>query len=385
MVKVLLLAPRYPFPPERGDQRRALHLAEELAKRVEVTLVCFGNGQAKRTVGGARLVTVPRSRLATAWANACRPDPRLPLQTRLYLDQGMVAAVAGELDRGGYDVMHVITARMAPYLSAPFRDVHRHFDLIDALSVNMAARAAAEHGPKRTLFRVESALLRRYEAAMVAAADSSSLVAGADQQVAPGLERAVVIPMGVDLDRFPFAPPVDRPPTVLFFGNLGYFHNVEPARFLAHEVIPLVRRELPDARLRITGARPTKVVLALAGLPGVDVAGPVDDMVAELHLAAVAALPIFTGSGIKMKVLESFAAGTPVVTNARGVDGVVGAEAARHYLAGESAADLAAACVTLLRDHERALALAAAGRALIEARYTWAAQIERLLALYRTA
>lgn len=384
-MKVLLLAPRYPYPPERGDQRRALHLAEELAKQVEVTLLCFGKAQAKNSVGGARLVTVPRSALATARANASRPSPWLPLQTRLYLDQAMVATVARELDRGGYDVVHAITARMAPYLPAASRGVHRHFDLIDALSVNMATRAAAERGPKRALFRVESALLRRYEAAMVAAADSSSLVAGADRQAAAGLDRAVVIPMGVDLERFRFAAPVDRPATLLFFGNLGYFHNVEPARFLAHEVIPLVRRELPDARLRIAGARPAKVVLALADLPGVEVAGPVNDMAAELHQAAAAVLPIFTGSGIKMKVLESFAAGTPVVTNALGVDGVAGADPGTHYLAGESAAALAAACVALLRDQARALALAAAGRALIEAQYTWAAQVDRLLVLYGTA
>jgi glycosyltransferase involved in cell wall biosynthesis len=292
--------------------------------------------------------------------------------------------VRRELEQGGYDVVHAITARMALYLPPASPAVHRHFDLIDALSVNMATRAAAEHGPKRALFRVESALLRRFEAAMVAAADSSSLVAGADRDAAPGLERAVVIPMGVDLDRFRFSPPVNRPPTLLFFGNLGYFHNVEPARFLAHEVIPLVLRELPDARLRIAGARPTKAVLALADLPGVDVAGPVDDMVAELHQAAVAILPIFTGSGIKMKVLESFAAGTPVVTNRRGVDGVAGAEAGTHYLAAESASDLAAAAVTLLRDHDSATSLAMAGRALIESLYTWAAQIERLLALFGT-
>lgn len=381
-MKVLLLAPRYPVPPQRGDQRRALHLAEELAKRVEVTLLCFGKAQGKRTLGGARLVTVARSPMATVRANARHLKPGLPLQTRLYLDQAMVAAVARELDGGGYDVVHAITARMAPYLQTGSRGVHRHLDLIDALSVNMATRAAAEHGPKRALFQLESALLRRYEAAMVSAADSSSLVAGADQRAAPGLDRAVVIPMGVDLDRFPFAAPVERSPTLLFFGNLGYFHNVEPARFLAHEVIPLVRRELPDARLRIAGARPAKGVLALADLPGVDVVGPVDDMLAELHRAGLAVLPIFTGSGIKMKVLESFTAGTPVVSNARGVDGVAGAKAGTHYLAGESAADLANACVTLLQAPERALALATAGRALIETRYTWAAQVERLLALY---
>jgi glycosyltransferase involved in cell wall biosynthesis len=84
-------------------------------------------------------------------------------------------------------------------------------------------------------------------------------------------------------------------------------------------------------------------------------------------------------------VLESFAAGTPVVTNRRGVDGVAGAEAGTHYLAGESATDLAASSVTLLLDRERVMTLAMAARALIESRYTWAAQIDRLLALYRAS
>ena len=381
-MKILFLAPRYPFPAERGDQRRVLHLVEELGQRAIVTLVCFGEGAL--AVDGVTVIGLHRSTLGTVRANLVHPALGLPLQVRLYLDHGMARAVASELEAEPYDVVHATTARLAPYLPDPSSGVHRHLDLIDALSVNMATRAARERGLNGAVFRVESALLRAYESAAVAASDSASLVSEADRAAAPGLEHAVVIPNGVDVDRFPFRPPVDRPSVLLFFGNLGYFHNVEPARFVAREVIARVRGEVPDARLRIVGARPSKAVLELDGLPGVDVVGPVPDIAAELHAAAVAVVPMFTGSGIKNKVLESFSSGTPVVTNAQGIQGVEGAEDRVHFRQAEGAAGLAAACVEALLDAPQSERLAAAARMLVERRYTWAAQAERLLELYRS-
>ncbi|MGH3994448.1 MAG: glycosyltransferase family 4 protein, partial [Pseudonocardiaceae bacterium] len=119
--------------------------------------------------------------------------------------------------------------------------------------------------------------------------------------------------------RFPFRVPPDEPGPLLFFGNLGYFHNVEPACFGAREVLPRVRRELSHTQLRIAGARPAGAVSELDRLPGVDVVGPVDDMACELHRAGVALLPMFSGSGVKNKVLEAFCSGTPVVTNGAGI------------------------------------------------------------------
>jgi polysaccharide biosynthesis protein PslH len=198
----------------------------------------------------------------------------------------------------------------------------------------------------------------------------------------PGLERAAVIPNGVDVDAFPFAPARDRPPLLVFFGNLGYFHNVEPARFLAERVLPLVRERVPEARLRLVGARPAAAVQRLAELEGVELAADVPDMAAELDRAAVAVLPSFSGSGIKNKILEAFCAGLPVVSNRLGVGGVEGALAGEHYLAAEGEAELAAAVTRVLGDADLSGRLAATAHELILARYTWERQAERLLALY---
>jgi glycosyltransferase involved in cell wall biosynthesis len=380
-VRILFLAPRYPMPVLRGDQRRVLDLLRVLRTRAEVTLLSFGGpGDEPLPFDGVRVRTIRASAAGRAVANLTHPDPRLPLQVRLFLDRAMARACAEEL-AAKPDVVHVTLARMGPYL--PGRGAwHRHLDLVDSLALNMRTRALASRGPQRVAFAAEARLMEAYEARLVAACESSSLVAEADRIGARGLASAAVIPNGVDLDAFPFEAPRERPDVLLFFGNLGYFHNVEPARRLATEVLPLVRREVPGAVLRLAGARPAAPVRALADVPGVELAGPVDRMSDALRGAAVAAIPMYSGSGMKNKVLESYAAGLPVVTNAAGISGIDGARAGVDHALGESPAELAAACVRLLRDPVARVAQATAARALIEDRYSWARQADRLLALY---
>jgi glycosyltransferase involved in cell wall biosynthesis len=378
-VRILFLAPRLPDEVQRGDQRRVLHLVEELSDRADVTLIAFGDG--RLTIPGVRVVGVPRRSPALVAGNLRAPDPRLPLQTRLFLSAAMSRSVADEIRRDPPDVVHATLARMASYLPPP-GPWHRHLDLVDALSLNMASRARASRGMARVAFDVEARLMRRYEAACAAGCESTSLVSEADRRRAPGLEAAAVVPNGVDVARFAFAEPLGRPPTLIFFGNLGYFHNVEPARYVAQEVLPRLRRWVPGATLRLAGARPAAAVLRLAALDGVQVVGAVADMAAELHGAAVAIVPMFTGSGMKNKVLEAFSAGTPVVTNAAGIEGVEGAHAGRHHLEGETADALAERCAELLSNPRRCAELAREARLLVEREYTWAAQAERLLALY---
>jgi glycosyltransferase involved in cell wall biosynthesis len=91
---------------------------------------------------------------------------------------------------------------------------------------------------------------------------------------------------------------------------------------------------------------------------------------------------MFSGSGMKNKVLEAFCSGTPVVTNAAGIEGVSGAAPGRHHLQAEGADDLAAACVRLLRDRTGRIELARAGLELVERDFSWARSADALLGLY---
>lgn len=381
--RILLLSPRQLFPPTRGDQLRAFQLARALARRAEVAVLHFGP-EAVMPIDSVRQHAVRRGALTTIAANLTATDPRLPLQTRLYLDRRMHAAVHAELASFRPDVLHVTLARLAPYARRLPAGVHAHVDFVDALSLNMASRAGNSSFPSSTLFALEARLMARYEARVAVAADTTSVVSERDRLASPGLASAEVIPNGVAVDELSYSEPVEREPVVLFFGNLGYFHNVGPARMAALEVLPRLRAIAPEASLRIAGARPAAAIAELADAQAVEIAANVPDMLAELHRAAVALIPSSSGSGMKNKVLEAFAAGTAVVTNGAGIDGVVGAEPGVHYLEAEDADALAAACALLLGSPDERVRIAAAARALVEQDYSWDQRAETLLELYQT-
>jgi len=333
-------------------------------------------------IEGVRERSVPHNLLPSIVANLATPDPLLPMQARLYLSRAMRAAVRDEIASNRPDVVHVTLARLAPYMSGLPPEVHVHVDFVDALSLNMLTRARGSRFPASAAFALEARLMARYEGRVAARADSASVVSERDRLSSPGLASAAVIPNGVDLEELTFMAPAERAPVVLFFGNLGYFHNIEPARQAALEILPRLRRHAPDVSLRIAGARPAPSVMELAGRDGVEVAPDVPSMLAELHRAAVAILPSSSGSGIKNKVLEAFAAGTPVVTNPAGIDGVVGAEPGVHYLEADGPDALAEACAALLENADERVRLAAAARKLVEEDYSWDSRAEALLELY---
>lgn len=376
--RILFVAPRYPYPPWRGDQVRSFHLVKALAARAQVRVVAFGQGE-PLPVPGVEVRAV-RSRPTGRLAANLRARPTIPAQVRLFLDTGMARAIADQIDSWKPDVLHITLARMAPYMP-PTARFHRHLDFTDSLALNMRTRAAAHRGPARAAFSLESRLMLAYEARMAAVADTCSVVSETDRNM-HGLGRATVIPNGADLETFPFVSPGERAPVLVFFGNLGYFHNVEPAKFLAEHVLPLVRESVPEAVLRLVGARPAAAVRKLAELDGVELAADVPDMAAELQRAALAVLPSFSGSGIKNKVLEAFCSGLPVVANRLGIQGVDAAVGGEHYLPAENAEEMAAAVVEMLADAALRSRLAGAAHSLVLERYTWERQAERLLALY---
>jgi glycosyltransferase involved in cell wall biosynthesis len=378
-LRVLVLSPRHPAPAWRGDQVRVLNLVRALTRYAEVRMLSFGPAGAEPIDGVDARALAPTVR-GRALANLRRPSPLLPGQVRMFLDQGMASAVAEQIEGWRPDVVHATLSRMASYL--PAADVaHRHLDLVDSLYLNMRERARSSAPPGRALFSFEAALMRRYERSVAASADSASAVSEADA-LAAGLAPGAVIPNGVDLDRFAFSDPGERPPVMIFFGNLGYFHNIEPARFLVSQVLPRVRRRIPEAELRIAGARPAASLRRAVQAGGAELIDSPADLIAELRRASVAVLPMFSGSGIKNKVLEAFAVGLPVVANSVGVEGIVGARPGEHYLLGTDADAIAAAAAELLADPAARSRLAVASRALVEAAYTWDSQASRLLEMY---
>lgn len=390
---ILFLSPRYPLPLDRGDNRRVFHLATALAAYADVTLACLGTGPPFANIpirvlpvgkrGGSHRFHGP-DLPHVLLANLLAATDRLPLQVRCHLDRRMFRLVKEHcVGRDAPDVIHATYSPMAPYLLADCKDSHRHLDFVDPLSVSLATQARATHSrARRKIIQREARMFDVFEAAVARSVDSSSVVSGADRRVVPALRSAAVIPNGVDAGRFPFQSPADRENALLFFGRLNYLPNVEAARWIASNTLPIIRKSVGDAELRLAGAAPVDQVTALRRIPGVALVGQVKDMVPEIHAAAVAVLPMFSGAGLKNKVLEAFACGTPVVTNRAGIEAVDGAIPGVHYFLAESAREVAEACIELLGDPDRRCTLAREAHRLVVNEYSWDKQAQRLLAHY---
>jgi glycosyltransferase involved in cell wall biosynthesis len=169
-----------------------------------------------------------------------------------------------------------------------------------------------------------------------------------------------------------------RPPTLLFVAAYDQEPNLDAAEWAATEILPLVRAQVPDARLQLVG-RSAEQLGALSDRPGVEVVGPVAETAPHLAAADVLVVPIRYGGGTRLKVLEAFAHGVPVVSTTLGCEGL--GASAEHLLVADDPAAFAAACVQVLRDPAPARERAVAARARYEAHFETGVAVARARAI----
>jgi len=383
-VKILCLTSRLPWPLNRGDRLRAFHVLETLAEDHELTLLSFVENSEQRALlthlkpfcRELRIVEKSRAMsMLTAAANCWR---RLPLQTLYYRSGEMRRLVAMTLAEASFDAAYIHLFRMAPYLGrgdVPYRIV----DLTDVISREVDRSLRYRSGASRLVYSIERRRIERWEEMLAAEGDEIWLISPAERTAlldrCPGA-NVQVVPNGVDCDAFCPLEGEEDPLRIVFTGHMSVFHNVDAAAHLADSVLPLVRRDFPNLRLRIVGACPSRKVQILHRPPAVTVSGFVPDLNLELNRGAVFVAPLRFSGGMQNKVLEAMASARPVVTTpavARGLD----AEAGRHLLVAESTEEFAGHITGLLTDTGRRRTLGAAARRFVQDRFNWRFVAER--------
>lgn len=388
-MKILFVAPRPPFPLLQGDRVRAYHLLRQLSRRHEVTLVTPAphrrDPSAEERIAEIcrRWVSVRTPVMAWASSLARLTVSPLPLQTA-YATPALQREVQTRLERDSFDLLHVSLARMGPAASRSHGGVPMVLDFVDALSLNMRRRAERERGPLRLALLIEAGRMRRYELALAASFDRTTISSPLDAEWIGAGERLQVVPNGVDLASFPYRESDREARLIVFTGRIGYFPNQDAALFFATEVFPLIQRRVPDARFVIVGADAPPRIRRLARIPGVEVTGTVPRVQDYLERAAVAVAPLRSGTGLQFKALEAMASGAPLVATPTVLAGLA-AEQGAHVLVGQGPEQLAEHVALLLREPERRRRLARSARRLVEERYTWERAVELLEESYRLA
>ena len=199
---------------------------------------------------------------------------------------------------------------------------------------------------------------------------------------APGV-RVEAIPVGapfVELGRRARWPE----PTLLVVGSFDREANAEGAKTFLEQGWPRVRSKMPLARLRIVGRGIAPPLAALALAAGAEPVGFVPDLEPELARAWGMVVPLWYGSGMRVKTVEAMAAGLPVACTPLGAEGL-GLEAGRHYVEARTAAELGTAALALLGEPERAAARAAAAHEALRPTHALERRARRIVQLCEEA
>jgi glycosyltransferase involved in cell wall biosynthesis len=163
---------------------------------------------------------------------------------------------------------------------------------------------------------------------------------------------------------------------------MNYRANVEAVTLFVRNVWPLVRREFQDWRLTVVGSDPTPAVLALSDETNVEVTGTVPDVRPFYREALAAIVPLYTGGGTRLKILEAMAAGVPVVSSSLGAEGLA-VSPGENILIADKDEEWLPHLSALSSQDALWRRLAANGRNLVSSRYDWALPGQLLLQTYR--
>jgi glycosyltransferase involved in cell wall biosynthesis len=385
-MRILFLSRWYPYPPIHGSKLRIYHLLTGLAQKHEITLLSFFE-ESDVPVNTKALETICREVHVVPWKpfNPGSLRARLgfsSLTPRSVIDTfsvDMKQCIAQILSAEDYDMVVASQIYMAVYgqyfhrLPAIFEEVesgwlYEHF-------------AQAQSPWRRLRHGLTWAKHSRFLAALVKNFKLCTVVSDREYQI---LSRAVngyqsieVVPNCVELKNYLDIQESPQPDRLIFTGSISFMPNYEAMVWFLGEVYPHVQAQVPEVKLTITGD-PARRHLPPA--KNVTQTGFVNDVRPLIARAWGSLVPIHSGGGTRLKILEAMALGTPVVATSKGAEGL-DVQPGQHLLIGDTPESYAREVVRLLKEPELRQYLVNNAAQLIREKYDWAVVMPRFLEL----
>lgn len=400
-MRVLQLCPRMPWPPHDGGRVAMLQITRGLAAAgvdVEVLSLDPAKHHADPEAARRALAPVPLDAVAvdtSASLRAALAARRLgvPWLVARFWSPAFAARLDERLRARAVDVVHLESPFLLPYLPL-VRAASRAPVALRAQNVEFRIweqlAAGEPRALRRRLLERLAASLRDWEVARLDDCDALVPISAEDaaELAALGARRpSYVLPCGVDLDAWPAvaegsaAAAVD-PWSLYFVGSMLYRPNREAVEWIVDRLWPLLAAREPRLTLTVAGSDFPPALRARLAAAGIATAADVADLRAFAAPFGAMIAPLFSGSGMRIKLLEAMALGKPVIATtlgARGIEVTPGEEA----LLADDAEGFADAVVRCARDRDLARRLGTAARRLIEERYDARRLGEGLAGFYR--
>ena len=375
-MKIFVLLPRIPYPLEKGDKLRAFNQIKQLAKHNEIVLCALNDNSQVSEQDAFRalqpycqsinFIKISKPQIVLGLVRAFFKG--LPMQCGYFYNRKAAKKINALIEKHKPDMLFGQLLRVAEYIRK--KDIPKTIDYQDVFSYGMKRRADIASPITRPIFSMEYKRLKRYEAAIFDDFDVKTIISEPDRELIPHPKKneILIIPNGVDHE---FFAPQEREKKydIVFTGNMSYAPNVNAVEYLANEILPIVWKQIPNAKMYVAGATPDPKVKK-AACDNIVISGWLDDIRDAYAQSRIFIAPMRIGTGLQNKLLEAMSMGLPAITTPL-ANGSLGAENGKEILVGSNAEELAQHIITLLTDNDKAKQIAQAGFDFTNRVYDW--------------
>jgi glycosyltransferase involved in cell wall biosynthesis len=393
-MKILMIAPYAPYPPNSGGRIRMWEQIKYLGPRHQLSVVYFVHSRKEyeqRTVLDdychQAVAVVPR--LEEPSVNSNLPhSARLPGVLKAYDVPDMYKTLTAINEKTGFDVTIIEHIFMAHYQAVtPNPTILQEQNIESTIFKQLAAidepggskSDRMEAAKRRTFHKATWMHMVRYEnetwpnfplRITVSDRDKNEM----DRRCPSG--KSVVIENGVDTTTITPVP-LTNARKILFMGTLSYQPNIDAVVYFCQNILPIIWQNAPDTSLVIAGRDPVPAIQALASDSQIEVIANPPDMSVVAQTCCMAIAPLRSGGGTRIKILHAMAMGLPMVSTSIGCEGLTVTDSADIFIRDEPR-PFAEAVLRLLTDADMRRQFRSTGRQLVEDRYDWSRKFEQL-------
>lgn len=397
MLKILLVSPWLPWPPFDGARIRILEMLKFLSARHKVTLF-------------AHIHSLDEMKYIEAIQGLCEHidvellrgslTPRLfrmamgllngfPFIQSIHFSRQLARRLANTTANNEFDIIQIELSLLAQYANeiSPYCEARKVIAThnIESQRFEREIRLSS-WGFRRCVFLADSMLFRSWEQKSLKKFDGAIAVSEHDRDwIKQRHEHActILVPNGVDTQYFQSKRlDSDDASSIVFTGLMDYLPNIRAVEWFVAEVLPKIRESHPEISFDIVGAKPTEEVRALAKRDGVNVTGQVPDIRPYIDKAFASVVPLRSGGGTRLKILQAMSMGCPVISTAVGAEGLQ-VSAGENILFAENVEQFLAHLEMLYSSGQSRWEIGNAGRALVTHKYDWQKCLLGVEELYR--
>lgn len=391
-MKILFLVPFLPIDQMSGGQTRWFHLIKHLSEKHEITLMSLIKDEEEKEYLPAiekyckKVYVFKRPKSPWTFRNLFLTlvtfNPLVVIRN-LSLDERR--AIKKELESHKYDLIHAETFYVMPHIPKTTIPIILVEPTIE-FSVYKHYVDNEVNSILKPIYMFDVIKLRLWEKYYWKKATKLFAVSEDDKKImqheVPNVEVGV-IPNGVDLEFFESKKVIKKsPPRILYHGNYKWMQNVEAVNLLVHEIWPQIKKEIRNVKLWISGRNvPLEIIDYSKKDKNIEISESIKDNRDIYKAATVLVTPIRGPGGTRLKVLEAFASGLPVVSTPVGVAGLNIRENV-ETLVSKDMNQIAKEVIGLLKNNEKCERIGKAGRNFVRRNFDWKGIVDKLNVIY---